>query len=172
MTWAVSTSTARSVGSSSMGSNTTLNRSTAVIPTGNTLTGYELQFQIDLGAGSGTYGSITAGVGYLIAPFYVGFSLVPSGGSAPNLITSPDDAAFLWVSNLVSENDRQTINTTASVSAHFQDLFYWSGRHRARVQIPVTGDAVLTWHIANQSGATEPVSWEFRVRATYAITGV
>lgn len=172
MTWAVSTSTARSTGSSSMGSNTTLNRSTAVIPTANTLTGYELQFQIDLGAGAGTYGSIGVGVGYLIAPFYVGLSLVPSGGTAPNLITAPDDASFLWVSNLIPQSDRETINTTASTSANYQDLFFWSGAKRARVQIPVTGAAVLTWHIANQSGATEPVNWEFRIRATYAVTGV
>ncbi len=166
MAWLTSTKTAVNSGTSSMASGTGLSRTLVTIPTSVVITAFEFDWQVGLGVGAGTYGTLGVGVTSQFPLWFVGISYVPSPGSAPNIATTPEDSHFLDMHNQSPGFDRLTINTAGAPA--YQDEYRWSGVGMGRVQIPSAGGGTVFMHVGNMGANTVTTGWNIFARITYA----
>lgn len=166
MNWNVFTLTALTSGSSSMATATALDRSIAANGAGLLTTGWEVNADLSIGAASGTYNTFATGGFAQETPWLWGVSWVPTGGTAPNIITAADDSQFLFVAHTDNGFDRNTINTAGSPA--YKDSLIWRFKHKGRTQLPTGSGGNFHWHIGNTQTVTVLVQWEAMVRITYA----
>lgn len=162
--WEASTKTSEIVGTSAMGAGTALDRFINVTPSNSTMTGFRLKFQVDLGAGAGTYNSFGVGQVAIYPPWSVALSFIPSGDAVPNLATAPDDPHFIFVDHFSPLNGRQTIDTAHGNA--YQDLYSWSGIRKGRMQIRSAVTGAFRWHIWNMDTITHTTDWRVVARFT------
>lgn len=166
MTWNVFTSTFTESSSSSMGAGTGLSRALMTLGTGFIITSWQVEADIAIGAGSGTYNTFTTGEFGTEVPWLFGVSYVPTGGTVPNLSSAPDDDQFLFVGHLDPQYDRNTINTAGGPT--YKDLYSWRFRREGRHQVNTGVGGGLNWHLANLSVGTTDTGWSVVARITYA----
>lgn len=166
MNWNVFTSTVPISGSATMGANTGLNRAGNTIGSGFVLTGFQIEEQLSLGAGSTTYNTFTTGELLVPGHWIWGLSWVPTGDTVPNLQSAPDDSHFIHVGYNERGYDRQTINTAGSPA--YKDLFAWRMNRKGRMQIPTGPGGIFYWHVANLTAASLVTGWDGFLRLTYA----
>lgn len=166
MNWEVITSTVAISGSSTMGANTALSRAGNTIGTGYVLTGFQIEEQLSLGAGSTTYNDFSTGQFLRASGWIWGLSWVPTGDTVPNLQSAPDDAHFIHVGYNERGWDRQTINTAGSPA--YTDLFAWRMNRKGRMQIPTAPGGIFYWHVANLTSVSVVTEWSGFLRLTFA----
>lgn len=166
MSWLVNTASTGIAGSSSMGTLTGLNRAGVTIPSNSVITGFTWYWALADGAGAGTYNNYGTGQFAIPMEWQVGLSFVPTGSSAPNIISNPDSQLFLDIRYNEPGYTDQLINTAGAPA--YKDLFSWTGRGKGRLQLPAPVGGVVNFHVGNITTGTVATQWVCLQRVSYA----
>jgi hypothetical protein len=166
--WQTISATTHINGSSSMTTDSAISRELTSFSGDFTITGWELFWQVMLGAGAPGYTDFATFSYAQIFMWLTGLSFVPTGGSVPNLLTDPDNTYFLDSVSMNPYWDRNTVNTAGAPS--YQDQWHWAGVMRGRCDMPVSGGGTTNWHLALPFTGVH-TAWDVWGKTFYALPG-